>query len=74
MHEPALRRAYQAAIKARIDWQPDEPEFHLFSLDVESAGYTIFEEDEQSCAGMGSRSPGSGSSHWDDRAPFSRPS
>jgi hypothetical protein len=44
VREPALRRAYQSAIKARIDWQPDEPEFHLFSLDVESAGYTIFEE------------------------------
>ena len=44
VHEPALRRAYQAAIKARIDWQPDEPEFHLFSLDIESAGYTVFEE------------------------------
>ena len=42
VHEPELRRAYQAAIKARIDWQPDEPEFHLFSLDVESAGFTIF--------------------------------
>ena len=44
VHEPALRHAYQAAIKARIDWQPDEPEFHLFSLDIESAGYTVFEE------------------------------
>ena len=44
VHEPGLRRAYQAAIKARIDWQPDEPEFHLFSLDIESAGYTVFEE------------------------------
>ena len=45
VHEPELRRAYQAAIKARIDWQPDEPEFHLFSLDVGSAGFTIFVED-----------------------------
>jgi Pyridoxamine 5'-phosphate oxidase len=44
VHEPELRRAYRAAIKARIDWEPDEPEFHLFSLDVESAGYTIFGE------------------------------
>ena len=35
VQEPALRSAYRAAIKARIDWEPDEPEFHLFSLDVE---------------------------------------
>ena len=45
VREPELRRAYQAAIKARIDWQPDEPEFHLFSLDVDAAGYTIFGEE-----------------------------
>lgn len=34
VQEPELRRAYRAAIKARIDWEPEEPEFHLFSLDV----------------------------------------
>ena len=50
VHEPELRRAYQAAIKARIDWQPDEPEFHLFSLDVESAGFTIFGEENRALA------------------------
>lgn len=50
VHEPELRRAYQAAIKARIDWQPDEPEFHLFSLDVGSAGFTIFGEENRALA------------------------
>jgi hypothetical protein len=47
---PDLRRAYQVAIKARIDWQPDEPDFHLFSLEVESAGFTIFGDEHRALA------------------------
>jgi hypothetical protein len=39
---PDVRQSYREAIKARIGWAPDEPEYHLFALDVESAGYTIF--------------------------------
>lgn len=50
VHEPELRRAYRTAIKARIAWQPDEPGFHLFSLDVGSAGYTIFGEEHRALA------------------------
>ncbi len=42
--DPSLRAAFRDAIRARIDWAPDEPEYHCFSLDVESAGYTIFGE------------------------------
>ena len=41
---PDVRAAYRTAIKARIDWEPAEP-FHLFSIDVESAGFTVFGED-----------------------------
>lgn len=44
VRDPELRLAYRHAIRARIDWEPDEPEFHLFSLDVERAGFTIFGE------------------------------
>lgn len=44
--DPVVREAFRAAIRARIDWAPDEPEFHCFSVDVESAGYTRFSEDE----------------------------
>ncbi len=40
--DPEVRAAFRDAIKARIDWAPDEPNFHLFSLDVEAAGYTVF--------------------------------
>jgi hypothetical protein len=44
VQDPALRDAYRAAVKVRIDWAPDEPNFHAFSIDVESAGYITFAE------------------------------
>jgi len=50
VHDPELRQAYRAAIKARIDWEPDEPGFHLFSLDVASAGFTVFGEEHHALA------------------------
>jgi hypothetical protein len=40
--DPEVRDAYRAAILARIDWAPDEPHFHLFSLDVRGAGFIRF--------------------------------
>ncbi len=42
--EPDVREAFHDAIRERIDWAPGEPEFHLFSLDVTSAGYVVFGE------------------------------
>jgi predicted pyridoxine 5'-phosphate oxidase superfamily flavin-nucleotide-binding protein len=44
LRDPALRQAYRAAVKARIDWAPDEPNFHAFSVDVRSAGFISFAE------------------------------
>ena len=38
--EPAID-AYRAAIRARIDWEPTGP-FHLFAIEVESAGFVTF--------------------------------
>lgn len=43
--DPGVRETYREALLARIDWAPDEPEFHCFSLDVGSAGYVRFSED-----------------------------
>ena len=43
--EPEVREAFRAAIGARIDWAPDEPEYHLFAIDVASAAYLRFGED-----------------------------
>lgn len=45
--DSGTRTAFREAIKTRIDWAPDEPEFHLFSIDVESAAFVRFDEDEQ---------------------------
>ena len=38
------RVAYRAAIKARIDWEPPEPNYHLFAIDIDSAGFVTFDE------------------------------
>jgi hypothetical protein len=40
--EPEVRSTYRDEIRRRIDWAPDEPEFHLFSLDVETAAFIRF--------------------------------
>ena len=48
--EPARRSAHRAAIKARIDWEPEEPGFHLFALDVDSAGYVVFGDERYGLA------------------------
>jgi hypothetical protein len=42
--DPAIREAYRAAVKTRIDWAPDEPSFHAFAIDVTSAGFISFAE------------------------------
>lgn len=42
VQDPDLRRAYRDAVRSRIDWAPDEPNFHAFSVDVVSAGFITF--------------------------------
>ena len=44
VQDPKLRTTYREAVKERIDWAPDEPNFHAFSIDVESAGFISFAE------------------------------
>jgi hypothetical protein len=39
--DPPVRRRYADVLEERIDWRPEEP-FHLFSLDLEGAGYIAF--------------------------------
>jgi hypothetical protein len=41
------RTAYRDAIRARIDWAPDEPNFHVFAIDIGSAAYITFAEPRQ---------------------------
>jgi hypothetical protein len=40
--DAGVRAAFRDTILARIDWAPDEPNFHLFSLDVLEAGFIRF--------------------------------
>jgi hypothetical protein len=42
--DAGVRAEFRRAIRARIDWEPDEP-YHLFSLDVEEAAFMRFADD-----------------------------
>ncbi len=41
VQDPALRTKYGDVLEERINWRPSEP-FHLFSVDIQSAGYIVF--------------------------------
>lgn len=43
--DPAVRASFREAIRARIDWAPDEPSYHCFSIDVERAAFIRFGDD-----------------------------
>jgi Pyridoxamine 5'-phosphate oxidase len=40
--DPLTRERYCDVLRERIDWAPDEPEFHVFAFDVEHAAYLRF--------------------------------
>jgi hypothetical protein len=48
--DPDVRTAFRDEILRRIDWAPDEPNFHLFSLDVEQAGFIRFGDERLALA------------------------
>jgi pyridoxamine 5'-phosphate oxidase-like protein len=39
--EPERREAYADTLETVIDWRPTDP-FHLFAVDIESAGFVVF--------------------------------
>lgn len=41
------RARYCEALFEKIDWKPEEPNFHLFSIKLDSAGFISYEKDEQ---------------------------
>ena len=41
-----FRRRYGVAILEKIGFKPEEPEFHLFSIDIRSAAFSRVEGDE----------------------------
>ena len=48
--DPEVREAFREAIRARIAWAPDEPNYHCFSVDIESAGYVRFGDEARALA------------------------
>jgi hypothetical protein len=44
LQDPEHRQTYRETVRERIDWAPDEPNFHAFSIDVVSAGFITFSE------------------------------
>ena len=42
----AERRRYSEALYAKIGFMPEEPEYHLFSIDIESASFAAIENGE----------------------------
>ena len=61
-HDPAIHRAYRAAVRARIDWEPSGP-FHLFAIEVESAGFVIYAPERYGMAW----DPARGTRRWEQR-------
>jgi len=49
IRDPELRDAYRRAIQTRIEWAPDEPSFHLSSVDVERASFISFGHGNERC-------------------------
>lgn len=41
-----MRSRYCDAVYQKIGWKPEEPEFHLFSIEVESAALIEFKDEE----------------------------
>jgi hypothetical protein len=39
------RASYRQAIFKRIGWEPEEPNYHLFAIDIQSAGSFVYEEE-----------------------------
>jgi hypothetical protein len=60
VQDPERRAAYRAALKERIDWEPPEPNYHLFAVDIDSAGFVTFAEPRYGLAW----SPAGGLRRW----------
>ncbi len=43
----AERAIYRQAIFKRIGWEPEEPNYHLFAIDIQSAGSFVYEEESR---------------------------
>ena len=64
VEESERRTRYRATVKARIDWAPDEPNYHVFAVDVDSAGFVTFAEGNRYGLAW---NPDSGLRRWEQR-------
>ena len=46
VRDPEKRRLYGEALYEKIGIKPEEPEFHLFAVDIESAAYAVIRDEE----------------------------
>ena len=46
IRDPEMRERFADAVNERIGWRPEEPEFHLFSVDVDSASFSVIQDGE----------------------------
>jgi hypothetical protein len=50
IQDPALRAIYRKTVFARINWEPEEPNYHLFALDIASAALATFADEHYALA------------------------
>jgi len=48
IQDSAERQGYCDALYEKLEWHPEEPEYHLFAFQVESAAFIIIQDGEQS--------------------------
>ena len=46
IRDPEMRARFADAVDERIGWRPEEPEYHLFSIDVDSASFSVIQDGE----------------------------
>lgn len=47
IRDSALRESYRRAVLAKVGWQPEEPRFHLFGVEIGHAAYITYVGDTQ---------------------------
>jgi hypothetical protein len=50
IQDPQLRETYRTTILARIGWETDEPNYHLFAIDIDSAAFATFADEHYALA------------------------
>ncbi len=46
IQDRGMRRSYGDALHKKIGFRPEEPEYHLFSVDIESVAYATIQDNE----------------------------